>query len=182
MALTSRTDKDVEVRISRRTLWVDTQAYPLGHVTRVRPLEIKPRRGVMVAAYLRQVGACLLLGLVGLAVLGCMGTALPSVVITIYELLVLAAWVGLTLRLVRQLTTDTLYVLSISTSGTPTAAVASWDRGVIFDLANRVVAAIDDPGLEYAIHVEHVEIKGDAVFGDKSGGDSVFGDKFVTGS
>jgi hypothetical protein len=68
MASTSRTDKDVEVRISRRTLWVDTQAYPLGNVTRVRPLEIRPRRRVIVTAYLRQAGACLLLGVVGLAV------------------------------------------------------------------------------------------------------------------
>jgi hypothetical protein len=73
-------------------------------------------------------------------------------------------------------------VRRVPRTSSPTAAVASWDRDVIFDLANRVVAAIDDPGLEYTIHVENVEINGDAVFGDKSGGDTVFGDKFVTGS
>ena len=33
-----------------------------------------------------------------------------------------------------------------------------------------------------AVRVYEVEIKGDAVFGEKSGGDTVLGDKFVAGS
>jgi hypothetical protein len=182
MAYISSTRKDVEVRISRRTLWVGSQAYPLAHVTRVRPLEIKPRRGAIIKEYIRQAGSCVLLGLVGLAFLACIGKTVPPAVISTVELLILAVLVGLTVRLIRRLTIATLYVLSISTSGSPHAAVASLERDVIYDLANRVVDAIDDPALEYRIHVENVEIKGDAVFGGKSGGDNVFGDKFVTGS
>src|SRR5512142_1300199 len=110
--------KDVEVRISRRTLWVDTQAYPLAHVTRVQPLEFRPRRGRVLISYGREAGAWLGLGLIGLTVIGCLGRSVPPAVGTGYALLVLAALVAVTVRLVRRLVVDPLYVLSIATSGT----------------------------------------------------------------
>lgn len=41
---------------------------------------------------------------------------------------------------------------------------------------DQVVAAIDDPDVSYAVHIDHIDVTGDAVFGDKSG-DVVHGDK-----
>jgi hypothetical protein len=173
--------RDVEVRISRRTLWVDTQVYPLAHVTRVQPLEFKPRRGRVLRAYGREAGAWLGLGFIGLVFIGCLGNAVPPAAVTVYEILLLTALVAVSVRLIRRLTASPLHVLSIATSGSPHAAVASRDRDLIFDLAQRVVDAIDDPAMEYAIHVDHIDIKGDLVGGDKNGGDTVLGDKFATG-
>ena len=42
----------------------------------------------------------------------------------------------------------------------------------------RVVAAIDDPDVSYAVHIDHIDVSGDAILGDKSG-DVVHGDKHV---
>src|SRR4051812_6680742 len=112
MAFTTTAHNDVEVRISRRTLWVDSQAYPLAHVTRVRPLEIKPRYSGITRAYLREAGACVALGLVGLVAIGCTGAALPQWVATVFALLVFAVLMSRTVQLIRRLTRPTMYVLS----------------------------------------------------------------------
>ena len=170
----------VEVRINRRTMWVGSKVYPLAHVTRVEPLEIVPRRGRILKRYGREAGSWLLLGLLGLMVMACAGNAVPPSVVTVYELVILAALVSVTVRLVRRLTTKVLYVLSIATSGSPHEVVASWDREQIYTLMNQVVAAIDDPDVSYSIHVDHIDVSGDTIFGDKSG-DVVYGDKHSQG-
>lgn len=168
----------VEVRISRRTMRVGSKVYPLAHVTRVEPLEIVPRRGRILTAYGREAGAWLGLGLLGLMVLTCAGDAVPPLAVTVFELVVLAALVAVTVRLVRRLTMRTLYMLRIATSGSPHEIVASWDRDQIFTLMDQVVAAIDDPDVSYAVHIDHIDITGDTIFGDKNG-DIVHGSKHV---
>ncbi|MGA5300091.1 DUF6232 family protein [Nucisporomicrobium flavum] len=168
----------VEVKIKKRTLWVGDKVYPLAHVTRVEPLEIVPRRGRILAVYGRQAGAWLGLGLLGLLVLACAGNTLPLSVYTVYELVVLAALVVLTTQMIRRLTGATLYVLSIATSGSAHEVVASWDRDRIQRLLDKVVAAIDDPAVDYTVHIDHIDVTGDAVFGDKSG-DVIHRDKHV---
>ncbi|HEX8410002.1 MAG TPA: ABC transporter substrate-binding protein [Thermoanaerobaculia bacterium] len=64
------------------------------------------------------------------------------------------------------------------TSGSPHEVVASWDRGQIDNLLDQVVAAIDDPDVSYAVHIDHIDVSGDTILGDKSG-DVVHGDKHV---
>jgi hypothetical protein len=86
--------------------------------------------------------------------------------------------IAVTIRLVRRLTRGTLYVLAIATAGSQHEVVASWDRAQIYHLMDQVVAAIDDPDVKYAVHIDHIEVSGDTVFGDKVG-DIVRGDKHV---
>jgi hypothetical protein len=168
----------VEVRISKRTMWVGSKVYPLAHVTRVEPLEIVPRRGRIVVRYARVAGAWLGLGILGLIVLTCAGNSVPPALILTYELVIVAGMIATVVRGIIRLTKSTLYVLSIATSGAPHEVVASWDRDQIYHLLNQVVAAIDDPNVDYTVHIDHIEVSGDAVFGPKIG-DSVQGNKYT---
>ena len=177
MSRSSIRRKDVEVRISRRTLWVDTTAYPLAHVTKIQPLEVTVKRGRLLFTYLKDTGSWLVLGVIGLVVLGCLGTSVPAEVTTGYGVVLLVALIVITIRLIRRLSFGTLHVLSIGIAGTQRAAVLSRDGAVISRLAQRVVDAIDDPALEYAIHIENIEVAGDMVNGPKVGGDVIFGNK-----
>jgi hypothetical protein len=167
----------VDFRISRRTLWVGMQAFPLPQVTRVVPIEIKPNRKRTVLTYTRRSGATIGLGVAGLVVLSCAGDTVPPVASVICVALTLLA-VGLhTFRLVRGLTRPPLYILSVATAGSPRAALCSTDRKLIYDLTYRVVDAIDNPAAEFEISVEHLEI----VQGNRYGGDHIEGDKIVEG-
>ena len=174
--------KEVDVRISRRTLWVGMQAYPLPQVTRVQPIEVIPNRGRVTLKYGRRAAATIGLGLVGLILLSCLGNSVPPAVSGAYAVMMLAILVVHTVRLVRGLTRTPLYVLSVATAGSPRAAVVSTDKDLIYDLTHRVVEAIDNPSAEFEIKVDHIEIvHGDKVSGDKFGGDRVEGDKILDG-
>lgn len=167
----------VDFRISRRTLWVGMQAYPLQQVTRVRPIEVKPRPGRIVATYGRRAGATLGLGMVVLLFLSCLGGTAPPSSTVIVCLLTLAALAVHTARLIHGLTRPALHILSVSTAGSPRAALVSTDRQLIHDLTFRVVDAIDNPAAEFQIQVEHLEFTA----GDRYGGDHVERDKIVEG-
>jgi hypothetical protein len=174
--------KNVDVRISRRVLWVDEQAYPLAQVTRVQPIELTPNRRRMALAYGRKAGATVGLGMVGLVILSCLGEAAPPAAWVVLAVAILAMLTPHTVRLVRGLTRPALHVLSVATAGTPHAALASTDKELIQDLAHRVVDAIDNPSAEFEIRVDHIDIvHGDKVDGGKYGGDRVEGDKILHG-
>lgn len=174
------TRKDIEFRISRRTLWIDDHAYPLAGVTRLRRDELKPNRSRMLMRYGRQVAACLGLGAMALVLLGCLGQAVPSAVYLVLALLVLGFVLARTVRLARHLSLPRMYVLSIATAGSNHEAVISTDKNLIDDLIHRVVDAIDNPALEYMIKIDNLEIThGDKVFGSKYEGDDVHGSKIL---
>ncbi len=167
----------VDFRISRRTLWVGMEAYPLQQVTRVRPVEVRANRGRTVQKYLRRAGATLALGFVALLFVGCLGEGVAPFASVVVGLLTLTAFGYLTARLIRILTRPPLHILSVSTAGSPRAALVSTDRQLIHDLTHRVVDAIDNPAAEFQIQVENLEM----VHGDKYGGDHVERDKIVEG-
>jgi uncharacterized protein DUF6232 len=169
----------VEFRISRRMLWVDLEAYPLQMITRVRPIEITPNRPKILGGYARRAAALLGLATLGLVFLSCAGAAVPNWLVGVVAAVLLGAFAVQTADAVRLLTRPALYVLSVATAGTARAALVSEDRNLIHDLTRRVAEAIDNPAMEYAIHVDHIE--GDLVAGDKYQGDRVDGDKLVFG-
>jgi Family of unknown function (DUF6232) len=165
--------EEVEFRISRRTLWVGMQAYPLSQVSRVRPIEVNPRRGRILLRYGRSAGATVGVGAAGLIVLACLGNAAPTAVTVVFLAAIVAAVVAHSVRLVRRLLRGRLYILSVSTAGSQQAALVSRDRDLIYDLTYRVVDAIDNPAAEFQIRVENLEF----VNGDKYDGDHVEGNK-----
>lgn len=172
----------IDFKISRRTLWVGMQAYPLHMITRVRPIEIIPNRTRMATTYAKRMGATVGLGALGMLFLGCLGTSAPPALWAALVVLVLGLLVVHTVRLVRRLKLAHLYILSVDTAGTAHAALVSTDKSLIYDLTHRVVDAIDNPALEFAIKVDHLDIvQGDKILGDKFSGDKVAGDKILDG-
>jgi hypothetical protein len=168
--------QDVEFRISRRTLWVGMQAYPLQMVTRVWPVEYSVNRSRLVLGYTRRVAAWVGLAVTGLLLLGCLGKAVPPAAFVAYAVVILGMITWYTVRLVRDLTFPTLHILRVATAGTARAALVSTDKDLIYDLIHRVVDAIDNPAIEYAVRVDNIEI----ISGDKYEGDRVEGDKIIS--
>jgi hypothetical protein len=166
--------EEVDFRISRRILWVGSNAYPLPQVSSVRPIEVIPRRGRMLAQYGRRAGATVVVGFVGLTISACLGRAVPPVVDAVVAVAMVGVVVWHTVELIRRLRRGRLYVLRVSTAGNQHSALVSRNRELIEDLTRRVADAIDNPAAEFAISVENLEI----VKGDKYGGDHVEGDKY----
>jgi hypothetical protein len=167
--------KDVHVRISRRILWVGSQAYPLAHVVRIQPAEVRLRRIPAVKDFFRRVGATLALAALGLIAMACAGRIVPTSVWVVFWLCAAALLIFHSVRLIRLLLLPKLYVLRVATAGTEHAAVVSTDREKIHDLAGQVADAIDNPEAEFEVRVDNIEF----IYGDKVGGDKVLGDKTV---
>lgn len=166
---------DVRVRVSRRILWVGSQAYPLPQIVRIQPAQVRLRRGAATKEFARRAGATLALAVLGLIAMACAGRLLPVGVWVVFW----AAIVGLLVlhgtRLGRLLRLPRLYVLRIATAGSEHAAVVSTDRAKIYDLATEVADAIDNPEAEFEVRVDNLEF----VYGDKVDGDKVLGDKTI---
>lgn len=172
----------IDFRISRRTLWVGSKAYPLHMITLVEPLEITPNRGRMIGAFAKRASATGGLGIVGAVILSCAGTSVSPTVWGILALVVCGLLVAHIVKLAKGLGLANLYILKIRTAGTAHAALVSTDQKLIFELTHRVVDAIDNPKAEFEIRVDHLDIvHGDKIFGDQVYGDKVYGDKVLEG-
>ena len=155
--------KAIEVRISKRVLWVGQSAYPLLMVTKVEPVEYRVKRWRVVERFVRKSGASMGLGAGAMLVLSCV--AAPTALLTTVGLTVLAVLGFQVYRLVQRLTLPPLHALKVQMAGSSRAAVVSQDKPKIDELTFRVVDAIDNPTLEYAVWIDNVN--GDIIGGDK---------------
>ena len=167
--------KDVHVRISRRILWVGPQAYPLSHVVRVHPVELRLKRTAVLIEYGRRAGATIALAVLGLIAVPCVGRSLPVALWVAFWLIAGGLLTFHTVQLVRLLRLPKIYVLRVAMAGSEQAAVVSTDQAQIQDLTTQVTDAIDDPAAEYEVRVDNIEF----VYGDKVDGDKVLGDKKI---
>ena len=167
----------IEVRISKRVLWVGQAAYPLPNVTQVELVEFRANRWRAVRRFLRDSRAPIALGCLALLLLGC--ASAPAAVFNAVALVVLLVEGILVYRLARWLTLRPLYVLRVQMAGASRAAVVSRDKPKIDELRFRVVEAIDNPASEYKVWIDNI-VGGDLIHGDAIGGDKlVNGDKTV---
>ncbi|MDP9793145.1 hypothetical protein J2S43_001657 [Catenuloplanes nepalensis] len=119
-------------------------------------------------------GAIVAAAAAGVVLLACLGTSAPpysDLVFGVVLLGMLAIHVG---RLWRVLTRSGLHALVVTTAK-PQMALVGRDEALIRDLKERVIDAIDNPALEFAMTVENV--LGDKVLGDKIMGYHVEGDQ-----
>jgi hypothetical protein len=155
--------KAIEVRISKRVLWVGPSAYPLPNVTQVEPIEFRVKRWRLIKRFTRKCAASIALGFVAMMVLSC--ASAPTMTLAVVGAGVLAVVGYQVYRLIRGLTLPPLHVLKVQMAGTSRAAVVSRDKPKIDELTYRVVDAIDNPATEYAVWIEN--INGDIIGGDK---------------
>ncbi|MFF3621816.1 DUF6232 family protein [Streptomyces sp. NPDC002467] len=150
----------VELRVSRRLLWVDGAAYPLHNIARVHTFETRPDRWKAFVQFLKGVGFTA----VGLVVLMLVDNdtkvfsgsdygshdGTPGLV-TFAVLVVIA----LVVVLLSKIFASPQHVLAVETSG-PSALVTLPDKERLRQLVGQIVHAIENPTAEFAVMVQRV--------------------------
>ncbi|WP_030434612.1 DUF6232 family protein [Actinoplanes subtropicus] len=165
----------VRVRISRRILWVGSEAYPLSHVVRIHPVQLRLKRLPIFVDFGRRAGATIMFAVLGAIAMAKLGRALPTAAWVVFWPIVGGLLVFHLAGLVRLLRLPRVYVLRVAMAGSEEAAVVSTDKAQIDELTMQVTDAIDNPAAEFEVRVDNLEF----VYGDKVGGDKVLGDKKI---
>lgn len=158
----SFTHETIDVRVSKRILWFDSEAYPLPNITRTNTLTLKPDRGAVIKAYAISVAIWLTAAIIVFSVL-------PGV-FSVLVLLAVLAWIALkTVRLV-ELLKLTLYELVIETAAGSHRGLISDNGAVVADLSFRITDAINNPYAEFQMKVENYQGDKITMFGDHNMG------------
>jgi Family of unknown function (DUF6232)/FHA domain len=158
----SRKRELIDIRISRRILWVGTAAYPLQNIARAQTIEIQRDRRAALRRYLKALVLCVFLGAAATVAIK-LAPRLSSVrgsnalLHAAAGLLVLAlALMAIsTVRLIIVLLARTYYALVIETSGTPQTALISDNETEVSQIVGLIMDAIDDPGVELNTTIEN---------------------------
>ncbi|MFK4070216.1 DUF6232 family protein [Streptomyces sp. NPDC029674] len=159
------------IRVSRRVLWVDSEAYPLQNIARVTPKTLKPS----FAKILKLVGRWVLVvyvALMGFALYETEGqTTLVGLIMPAVLLFLAALLISGLIRLFVAATRNTLYQLNIETAGSPYAVLASPNKELVTQISHSIMEAIDNPQVEFQFQVENFHI-GDSIkqFGNTNTG------------
>jgi Family of unknown function (DUF6232) len=160
----------INVRVSRRVLWIGSDAYPLQNIARAQARKIIPPRGTPVRDYIKAVFGWLIVGIILSAILGA-GVHSGVLAGLVWVLvLILLAW--RTVQLMQKLRQDnTYYALIIEAAGNPNTALVSRDPGVVSQLVQEIMSAIDNPSAEFSQNVVTYHI-GDKItqYGDNNVG------------
>jgi uncharacterized protein DUF6232 len=147
----------INVRVSRRVLWIGSDAYPLQNIARAQARKITPPRGTPVRDYIKAVFGWLILGIILSAILGV--AAHSGALAALVWVAVVALLVWRTIQLVRKLNLDnTYYALIIETAGNPNTALVSRDADVVSELVQEIMAAIDNPSAEFSQNVTNYHL------------------------
>lgn len=144
------TDNSVNVRISKRVLWVGSEAYPLQNIARAQAVKVTPKSPWTGKS--RAVGGCL--GFIAFWIVVALGAAMHSVGAVLF---VAAVIVVVIIVVLAQRKKQPYYALIIETSGNPRRALVSTDRAKVNKLVQEIMDAIDDPKAEFQTVVQHVQ-------------------------
>ncbi|MEW5351603.1 DUF6232 family protein [Streptomyces sp. 16-176A] len=144
--------KTVDLRVSKRLLWLGDAAYPLHNIVRVYTAEFRPKR-VQAFCYF----------VLGSALALSVAHAQPEVRgVSLVAVVVLFAW------FVKVLTSPSKYALAIDTSGAASALVTLPDREELRGLVGAIVEAVENPEKELHLRVQSVQFnRSEYHYGDK---------------
>ncbi|MEU6588373.1 DUF6232 family protein [Streptomyces sp. NPDC046881] len=153
----------VELRVSKRILWIGSAVYPLQNIARVYTFTMRPRRKEAVLRFLRYAAGTLVVGFIamlpGLPSLTFQGadSGGASYVAWVW-FLALAAAVYFFIDMMSVLTAQPHYVLAVETSGASTGLVTSRDARHLDQLVGQISYAIDHPDTEFRVTVERLTV------------------------
>lgn len=156
----------VDLRISKRLLWVGPAAYPLENIVRVFTFVLRPRRKEAIALFCKRVALTLAMA-VGLTVLILLvdGVATLSRGESGGGPFIFFVWLGTAgsmvyflLEMTKVLSARSHFVLAVETSGLSTAMVTSHDPNHLMELVGRITYAIDHPEAEFTVRVEGISV------------------------
>ncbi|MEU2064115.1 DUF6232 family protein [Streptomyces sp. NPDC013455] len=168
----ARTPVAIELRVSKRILWIGSAVYPLRNIARVYTFVLRPRRKEAVLRFLRYFAGTLVVafiamlpGLPALA-LGDGDSGMAGYVGWVW-FLGFAAVVYFFVDMMSVLTAPPQHVLAVETSGASTALVTSQDARYLDQLVGQISYALDHPDTEFRVTVEQLTVSADHYyFGD----------------
>ncbi|NEB09621.1 hypothetical protein G3I32_12215 [Streptomyces coelicoflavus] len=148
----------VELRISKRLLWIGTAAYPLHNIARVYTFTLHPRRKEAVMRFLRRSGLVL-----GVAMLVTLPAMLPaafgdSTLLALIWFVAFGLWIFCLVDMITVLSATSHYVLAVETNGASTGVVTSRQPHYLNQLVGQISYAIDHPDTELQVTVESISI------------------------
>ncbi|MFJ1897786.1 MULTISPECIES: DUF6232 family protein [unclassified Streptomyces] len=156
----------VDLRVSKRLLWVGPAAYPLENIARVFTFVLRPRRKEAITLFCKRVALTLALA-VGMTVLILLVDTVASIgqgessggpFVTLVWLGTVGALIYFLLELTKVLSAPSHFVLAIETAGPSTAMVTSQDPAQLIQLVGRIAYAIDHPEAEFTVRVEGISV------------------------
>ncbi|MFJ2917185.1 DUF6232 family protein [Streptomyces sp. NPDC087307] len=151
----------IDLRVSKRLLWVGGAAYPLQNIARVYTLTIHPRRKEAIVRFCKSVAITLAVA-IALTILGAVA-ALGSEdvgggIVTFVWYVTVAGLIYFLVELISVLSAQSHYVLAVETSGPSTAVVTSTNREHLNQLVGYIAHAIENPEAEFQVKVESITI------------------------
>lgn len=147
----------VELRVSKRILWIGAAVYPLHNIARVYAFVMRPRRKEAVLRFLRYTAGTLVVGFIamlpGLPVVALSGGDSGGGYVGFIWLLAIAAEIYFFVDMMSVLTASPHHVLAVETSGASTALVTSQDPRHLDQLVGQISYAIDHPDTEFKVTV-----------------------------
>ncbi|MFD4905516.1 DUF6232 family protein [Kitasatospora purpeofusca] len=159
----------VDLRVSKRLLWVGGAAYPLHNIVRVYAFVLMPKRKEAVLRFARQVVQASTL-----ALLAVVGSGFPFGVGKEVEpfkgpaLTVALFWVGYGfLEMSRVIAAPAMPVLAVDTAGNATALVGTADRQGLREAVRLLSHALENPEFEVELSIRSLTVNtGNYHFGD----------------
>ncbi|WP_234370895.1 DUF6232 family protein [Streptomyces sp. XY431] len=159
----------VDLRVSKRLLWVGGAAYPLHNIVRVYAFVLMPKRKEAVLRFARQLVQALTL-----ALLAVVGAGFPFGVGKDVEpfkgpaLVVALLWAGYGfLAMFGVLAAPAVPVLAVDTAGNATALVGTADRGRLREAVRILSHALENPEIELELSIRSLTVNaGNYHFGD----------------
>jgi hypothetical protein len=137
----------INVGVSQGVLWIGGEAYPLHNIARVQNVELVPRRGRAVGAFVKEILVWAALGVGGVVALrfaelssSDVETFTGYIAIGAVALAVLS-----TIKVLVALARRTYYALVIETSGRPHTALVSPNEAELDQLVRQIMYAISNP-------------------------------------
>jgi hypothetical protein len=143
-------DNSINIRISKRVLWVGAEAYPLQNIARAQAVKMIPKSPWTGKS--RALGGCL--GFIAFWIIVALSAAMHSAGPVLFVAAVIVAAVIVTLARRKK---QPYYALIIETSGNPSRALVSTDGAKVGNLVQEIMGAIDNPEAEFQTVVHNVQ-------------------------
>lgn len=150
----------VELRISKRILWVGGAAYPLHNIARVYSFVLTPKRQEATMRFMKRVGLTLavLLILTMIGEITFLGSDDSGGFVKFAWIVGLVAFVVYVTDLLAVLTAASHHVVAIETAGPSTAMVTGRNAEHLSQLVGYIANAIENPEAEFHVQVERLTI------------------------
>jgi hypothetical protein len=151
--------RTVELKVSRRLLWVGEAVYPLHNVARVHTFVLKPKRMEALNDFLKWTGITILVFVVVQVVNdNSSSSSAQDDNAQVVWVLGMAVVLGLLFHTVKVWAAPDEHVLAVETSSGSTALVTLPDPTQLRQLVLYIVHAIENPEAEFQVRVESLQV------------------------